>query len=54
MNTKKQLKCELNCKATAQLKVDVEEEMNAKDKSLADILQRKIDDEVRIETKKCD
>ena len=51
MNTKKQLKCELNCKATAQLKVDVEEEMNAKDKSLADILQRKEENEVCNEEK---
>jgi hypothetical protein len=34
----KQLKCQLNCKATAALESQVEEDLEKKDKSIAELL----------------
>jgi len=39
MSDKKQLECELKCKATAQFELDVQKDLNQQDKSLANLLE---------------
>ena len=39
MSDKKQLECELKCKATAQFELDLQKDLNQQDKSLANLLE---------------
>lgn len=45
MNKPKQLDCELNCKATAELNADLVKDFKVADKSLASLLKEKDEDE---------
>ncbi len=45
MNKPKQLECELNCKATAELNADLIKDFKIADKSLASLLKEKDENE---------
>lgn len=53
-NEPKQLDCTLHCKATANLESDVANDLNIKDKSLAELLEGKESDDTEDDTGSCD
>lgn len=47
MNKKKQLECELNCKATAGLQESIALDMLKQDKSISSLIEEEITDELK-------